>query len=715
MKSVKGRLLATLLAILLVSFPGVGQDQQKKLKSASLDGTTGLFKAWDAETLRKNELNLGLGFDYFNRDPGQLTIKVAPASGAFGVTDRFEVFAGIDFQRIVNADNIKTYRLLPGQLPVPAMTPLGSTSFSNDAPFMDVPRAAGLGDIHLGAKYNILSERTGKPVAFALAAFLKAPTNNDATYLNRGLGTGEIEGGFMGLLSKRAGKIAQLHLNLGMNFAKDPRINGPLADLQDSFVYKGGAAFPTYGRFQLIGEVSGRTYFGTRTRGLNPRSPVDVIGGIRIYLTDHLAGGIGYQGSLRHVKEDVANGFLPAGNSGMVAQLTYGKRRNDPPKMACAVAKSTIKQDEQTTIRANASDPDNDPLKFSWSASGGKITGSGDTVTFDATGIAPGKYTVTGTVSDGKHQVSCTSEITVIKKNLPPTVACEPSSRSVTQGESAEIKAASSDPNNDALTFSWTVNGEKLASTGSSVEFGTAGRNPGQYTVSATVSDGEFTATCSSVVTVKEPVKVNRPPTIECLTSTADVRSGSSIELRARVADPDNDKVAVTWSSTAGTVAGSGETATFNASGLTAGVVTVTAKAEDGRGGTASCTTTINVSERVLLAKEGKVPCGGYAPGGTRVDNCAKAALDDLALRMKNDPHLMANVIGYTDGSKKEAAMKGLGGKRAKAAADYLIKKGADASRITVTDGGPANPIADSKTPEGRSKNRRVEIELTVR
>jgi outer membrane protein OmpA-like peptidoglycan-associated protein len=384
---------------------------------------------------------------------------------------------------------------------------------------------------------------------------------------------------------------------------------------------------------------------------------------------------------------------------------------NHPPTVSCVVAKASILQADTTAIRANASDPEGERLTYSWSASGGKVTGDDGTGTFDATGVAPGKYTVTATVKDKRNEVSCSSEITVLKRNHAPTVQVEPSTFDVTQGDSVNLQCIAKDPDNDSLTYAWSVEGQRLAATGPQITFGSEGRKPGNYKVTCEASDGEASASGSSNGVIRERIIPNQPPAVECLTTTMDVASGGSIELRARATDPDGDNLTYSWSATGGSVSGSGETATFNAAGVRAGSYTVTATVDDGRGGKSSCSMTVNVSERVSITKDN---CGYFGVGGARVDNCAKAILDDIAVRMKNDPKLRANVIGYTDGSSSEKRRKNLGQRRAKAVADYLEKQGVETSRMTITDGGANDPVGDNKTAAGRKLNRRVEIELTV-
>lgn len=714
MNSSRGmRVSAAIAALLLVSISGFAQQDAKKNWSApSLYGTTGLFKTWDAETLRGGETNWTFGWDQFHRDPGQLTVGRGPVGGAVGIFDRLEFFSTFDVQRRVRARNIDTYRRTAATPPLRATTPTGAQLFTQAAPFMDVPEGIGRGDLNLGLKFNVFSERRGAPVSFAIAGFGTLPGQRTATGLSRGLSSGSFQWGVAEMLSKTVGDFARLNLNGGANFYTNPRVNDvQVADLQNEFFYRVGGEFPVSKPYRVIGEVTQTVYFGNGDAGLNPNDPVEVIVGMRVYPREWVSFGAGYQITLNHMEDNATIGALASDYHGFVAQAAFATRRNDPPKVNCAVAKATILQRDTTTIRANAVDPDRDELEYSWSATGGKVTGTGDTATFDATGVAPGKYTVTVVVKDGKHEVSCSTDITVQKRNQPPTATVEPSSFEITQGETANLRCNASDPNNDQLTYSWSVGGQKLAAEGPQIAFGSEGRNPGSYDVTCTVSDGEESATATSRGTVKERIKPNQPPTVECLTSTMDVASGSSIDLRAKASDPDGDALSYNWSAAAGSVDGRGESGTYKAAGVKAGSYPVTVTADDGRGGKASCSMTVNVSELIVVARDN---CGYFAQGGARVDNCAKAILDDLAVRMKNDPKLRANVIGYTDG-RGERTNRKLGERRAKAMAAYLEKQGVESSRLTVTNGGDKNPAGDNKKASGRKLNRRVEIELAVR
>jgi len=88
----------------------------------------------------------------------------------------------------------------------------------------------------------------------------------------------------------------------------------------------------------------------------------------------------------------------------------------------------------------------------------------------------------------------------------------------------------------------------------------------------------------------------------------------------------------------------------------------------------------------------------------------ANAQLDTLVSFMNEHPESTVTFTGYTDSAGAAEYNLGLSEKRAQAAADSIMAKGIDESRITVKGEGEANPIATNSTPEGRAQNRRVEI-----
>ena len=87
-------------------------------------------------------------------------------------------------------------------------------------------------------------------------------------------------------------------------------------------------------------------------------------------------------------------------------------------------------------------------------------------------------------------------------------------------------------------------------------------------------------------------------------------------------------------------------------------------------------------------------------------------SLDEVADILKEDMNLKLDVSGHTDNTGEAANNKQLSEKRAKAVYNYLISKGVDASRLSSEGFGQDKPVADNKTEEGRTLNRRVELKL---
>jgi outer membrane protein OmpA-like peptidoglycan-associated protein len=104
-----------------------------------------------------------------------------------------------------------------------------------------------------------------------------------------------------------------------------------------------------------------------------------------------------------------------------------------------------------------------------------------------------------------------------------------------------------------------------------------------------------------------------------------------------------------------------------------------------------------------------------FDAGSARLTNIAKAILDGVALRMKNDLNSTAVITGYSDPGGSEQANLAISAKRAAAAKEYLVTRhGIDPGRITAVGKGSLEPAYDNSTAEGRAKNRRALIVVTL-
>lgn len=89
-----------------------------------------------------------------------------------------------------------------------------------------------------------------------------------------------------------------------------------------------------------------------------------------------------------------------------------------------------------------------------------------------------------------------------------------------------------------------------------------------------------------------------------------------------------------------------------------------------------------------------------------------KAKLDDLVGKVKGINLEVIIAVGHTDSVGTDAYNQKLSVKRSEAVKAYLVSKGIEKSRVYTEGKGEKQPVADNKTKEGRSKNRRVEIEV---
>jgi len=88
------------------------------------------------------------------------------------------------------------------------------------------------------------------------------------------------------------------------------------------------------------------------------------------------------------------------------------------------------------------------------------------------------------------------------------------------------------------------------------------------------------------------------------------------------------------------------------------------------------------------------------------------ASLEALAELLIKKPTWRLIIAGHTDSQGNDQTNLILSKKRAEAVRDFLVQRGIDPSRFVVQYYGETKPVDTNDTPEGRQRNRRVEMEI---
>jgi outer membrane protein OmpA-like peptidoglycan-associated protein len=238
--------------------------------------------------------------------------------------------------------------------------------------------------------------------------------------------------------------------------------------------------------------------------------------------------------------------------------------------------------------------------------------------------------------------------------------------------------------------YTWSVDGGVVTGVESTAKIDTTNLAPGAYTLKGHVSEGDRPGE-NADCTAQYVVKAFEPPTVSCVANPSSVISGDSSTITATGVSPENRPLTYSYSSTSGSVSGSGTTATLSTVGATLGTVTVTCNAVDDKGQTASGTTAVEVSVPAVASKPMtsnlcSIQFGRDSQRPTRVDNEAKACLDEIALDLQRSSDATIAIVGNAAAGEKGA--KKLAAERAVNTKTYLVsEKGIDSSRITVYSG----------------------------
>jgi hypothetical protein len=270
------------------------------------------------------------------------------------------------------------------------------------------------------------------------------------------------------------------------------------------------------------------------------------------------------------------------------------------------------------------------------------------------------------------------------------------------------------------VTYKWTSDSGAVSGDSNVAAIDTKTLAAGTYTVKGHIEQGpkpgEF-ADCSTPFTVT----AFQPPTISCSANPTTLNAGDPSTITAAGVSPQNRPLTYSYSSTAGSISGNTATATLSTTGAAPGTtITVTCNAVDDKGQTASSQTTVTLNApppppapvtqslcAITFDKDKARP--------TRVDNEAKACLDDIALTAQRDTTAKLAIVGSSEPvkvygrhtpRKDDMAAKETGKRAAERAVNekqYLVtEKGLDASNISVYTGtAGTNSDATTLIPAG--------------
>jgi hypothetical protein len=267
------------------------------------------------------------------------------------------------------------------------------------------------------------------------------------------------------------------------------------------------------------------------------------------------------------------------------------------------------------------------------------------------------------------------------------TLPCPPGSQSRSGGcndsRSISVATRASDPENDVLTYNYTVSGGRIVGTGANVTWDLSGATPGTYTITTGVDDGCGVCgkTDTKTITVEAcPDCFTPPPPCSCPTITVSgpagiTQGGDSMTFTANVSGGTQTSVTYNWTVSAGTItSGQGTASITVATTREMRNTSVTATVDVG-GTNCQCTTTASATGDV-----------GGPPPARLIDEYGKLSNDDVKARIQglytqlaNEPTAQGYIIIYGTPAQIRTMRRQI------TSAISFLKL--DASRVTIIEG----------------------------
>lgn len=692
-------------------------------------GPTGLFTVYDGQTLRKGEYTFSAAYSNYDRDPGDVDISSIPLSFQVGVSNNVELFFGTEAYRGVHVNaprNLSGFYLPNSRLTIdgvrtggPAVV-LGTGIYSGSAVFrrtgsaavnypftsLGTPSSGGsaglfpgigsaFGGILPGVVLRTSIVNTGNAMIEVPTTFTIAPSYlADAPFINRTWGTSSFNSVDFGakwrmndtqeaigygliasyrwymdrpddaagfnMLQRGAGpgaskgdinltfftdarlaEWANLSGNIGYTYTTNPKINDvTLLDRPDELLASIGADFPVNKYLQYIAEFRALKYIGGRTPNAFERDPIDALVGIRVFPRRWWGFGAAYRANLNQQNgnsfdEDSHTSTINVGGTPVTTTFTGA-----PPGFQTSTGISGF----IGQVWVGRREPRQGPIT--------NLAANVDAVSLSTTVItlpcAPGKRPRAGGTCDDNRTIS--------------------------------VATRASDPENDVLTYNYTVSGGRIVGQGANVQWDMSGVTPGTYTITTGVNDGCGVCgkTDTQTITVKECdcEEICSCPTLSVDGPSGLTAPGQSMTFTASVSGGD---VTYNWSVSSGTISsGQGTSSiTVDTTGLAPGTnVTATVDLVGVAPG-CGCTTSASATGS-LQAEVRPIDVDEF---GALKDDDVKARVDNFFLQLNQNPNAQGYIINYGTPAQIKAR---------RAQIMRAINRpgtGHDASRVTFIDG----------------------------
>jgi hypothetical protein len=554
-------------------------------------------------------------------------------------------------------------------------------SYLPDAPFINrTYGTSSFSTYNAGMKWRFTSPEN--PFGIGVVAFYRwyndtASTVSDFNQLQRGASPGGNRGDIGAVLftDVRAAKWANISGNLGYIYNSSVKGEFPngtftLLDRPDEFNYGVGIDFPVNQYFQPIVEYRQTFYVGGRTVNVFENDPLDLLAGVRIYPSRWYGFGFAYRYHANS-QDDVEN----ATYGGTIATFDYpriianaGAGRPNPADAINQLPVINVTPGSLANAFRTSSDPHGFIVQF-WA---GRRNARGNPP------IENKPANVDSVTLDSMEVVLPCAPGTVSKSG-----ACR-------DDQTVSVSTKATDPENDNLTYSYTVSGGRVVGQGANVNWDLSGVRAGTYTITSAVDDG-----CGFCGTTKtQTITVRNCPDCEVPCQCASIsvsgpsgitQIGDSMTFTANVSGGTQSSTTFNWTVSAGTITSGQGTSTITvATNADLAGQTITATVDVGGQCSETCPRSASSSGEVARPPDKIISRKIDEFGALEADDL-KIRLENLRTELANDPGAIGYIITSGSGKAKTKQLNNI-----KKAIDFLR---IDSSRVRLVDGDATAPV----------------------